>query len=125
MVHALILACCFVGSHPARWAGVNLGLAVADYETAHAFQYSRQWNPQHTHWTNCTETNPLFGAGTVPHRATFYTRGLPIDVAIEATGYLVRRKLAPGWRRRMLWHMPFAAVSYAHISGIASNLTCR
>ncbi len=117
IVHALVLACCFVNTHPFGWGAVNLGLAAADYETAHANQSLAL-----RHY--CAETNPAFG-GPHPTRATFYTRGLPIDIAVEAVGWYINRRVPKKLWVHKVWRFPFAAVSYAHISGIASNLACR
>lgn len=118
LIHALVLACCFINTHPIGWAGVNLALAAGDYETAHASQ-SLALRPA------CAESNGLFGSQH-PTRATFYTRGLLVDGAIEVTGYLIYRAIPKEHRKlRALWMAPFAAVSYSHITGIASNVSCR
>ncbi len=119
IIHALVLACCFINTHPLGWGAVNLALATADYETAHAFQHA----PNTTgHW--CVESNPLFGRGEVPRRATFYTRGLPLDFAIESLGWYINRKVPKKLWVHKVWRFPFAAVSYSHISGIVSNVSC-
>jgi len=114
LIHALVLACCLgpVFNHPVRFGAINLGLAVADYESALRVQ------------PPCHETNPLFGVGH-PSRATFYSRGLPVDFAIESFGWILERRIPRHNKTQRIWKLPFAAISYAHISGIQSNLTCR
>lgn len=93
---------------------LNLALAAADYESAHAVQGSGR----------CHETNPLFGSAR-PRRATFYTRGLPVDVAIESFGWYLNRSIPRKLWIHRVWKYPFLAVTYSHITGIYSNLTCR
>ena len=116
MAYAIILACCFVFPNPTvnpvRWGVLNLALATGDYESAHHVQ-----GPSH----GCMESNPLFGAAH-PRRATFYERGLPVDFAIEAGGYLVWRRYHH--RHHNLWRFPFLALSYSHAAGIWGNLSC-
>ena len=117
IIHALVLACCFVNTHPVGWGALNLALAAGDYETAHANQSLALRD-------YCRETNPVFG-GPHPTRAAFYTRGLPIDLAVEGLGWYINRKVPRKLWVHKVWRFPFAAVSYSHIAGIQSNLTCR
>ena len=117
MVHALILACCFVPNplaSPRRMGVLNLALAAADYESAHAVQGPR----------GCAETNPLFTSAH-PRRATFYARGLPVDFAIEAFGWYLNRSVPRKLWIHRVWKYPFLAVTYSHATGLYSNLTCK
>lgn len=90
-----------------------MALAVSDYESAHHAQGPTG---------GCVESNRLFTSQR-PSRATFYSRGLPLDFAIETLGYVVWRKHRH--HNHDLWALPFIAVSYSHATGIYSNLTCH
>lgn len=90
----------------AKYVVINVLLAVADYESAHAVQ----------HRGGCLESNPVFGH--YPSRARFYSEGLAIDAGPEALGWLLHRK------RARMWQAPFAVVAAWHGDGLVSNLRC-
>jgi hypothetical protein len=90
----------------AKYVIVNVLLAAADYESAHAVQ----------HRGGCRESNPAFGP--YPSRGRFYAEGLAIDAGPELVGWLLHRKHA------RLWRAPFALVAAWHGAGMISNLRC-
>lgn len=90
----------------AKYVVINVLLAVADYESAHAVQ----------HRGGCLESNPLFGQ--YPSRARFYSEGLAIDAGPEVLGWLLHHKHA------RMWQAPFAVVATWHGEGLATNLRC-
>jgi hypothetical protein len=89
-----------------KYVAVNLLLAAADYESAHAVQ----------HRGGCHESNVVFSS--YPSRGRFYGEGLAIDAGPELVGWLLHRKHAKYWR------LPFALVAAWHAEGIVTNLRC-
>jgi hypothetical protein len=116
LVEVSVLTACVVPANAAdikkelagvkKYVAVNLLLAAADYESAHAVQ----------HRGGCHESNVVFSS--YPSRGRFYTEGLAIDAAPELVGWLLHRKHAKYWR------LPFALVAAWHAQGIVTNLRC-
>jgi len=115
-VKVIVAILCLAGSSLAvdhralLWGGVNLGLASLDYETALHVQATRP----------CYESDPIWGS-THPSRATFYGRGLPLDIGVEAFGYWLGSKVPH--HKKFKW-LPFRVVSGWHAYGTYTNLTC-
>jgi hypothetical protein len=91
---------------PRKYVALNLLLAAADYESAHAVQ----------HRGGCRESNVVFSP--YPSRGRFYAEGLAIDAGPELVGWLLHR------RHARLWRLPFAVVTAWHAEGIITNLRC-
>jgi hypothetical protein len=90
----------------AKYVLINVLLAAADYESAHAVQGRG----------GCRESNPAFS--NYPGRPRFYGEGLAIDAGPELVGWLMHRK------HNRLWRAPFLVVGAWHAQGVVSNLRC-
>lgn len=117
---AIIVLCglCGAQNKPLVWASANVGLAVADYETALAFHHA----PRMPSDTWCYENNSFYGS-RLPSRADFYLRGLALDAGVQTFGAVLRR-CKHHWYHKFWW-MPFAWVTQAHTTGLVQNLRCK
>ncbi len=119
-----VVLCAFIAtaaeaqSKQLLWASVNYGLAVADFETAKAFQHE----PTVPGGTWCYENNSLYGSHT-PRRIDFYLRGLTLDTGINFMAWGLKRCHKHGINK--LWPVPLSWITQAHVTGIISNVRCK